>query len=191
MVHLTETERIIILTMVGFADRMRTQHKVCVLFNETYPNRQPISQSVVSKTLKRFKKTGHVKDIPQCGPPNVATNEDMRQGVLEEITDNPHTSIRQLALNFDVSTGSIQNILKKEKQHPYKPALLQELSEDDFDRRVQLCEEMMRRINDDPNFINKIIFSDEPIFYLNGKVNRHNCRYWSAENPHWAIETHI
>ncbi|XP_071056520.1 uncharacterized protein [Onthophagus taurus] len=190
MVHLTETERIIILTMFGLEDRMRTQHEVCVLFNETYPNRQPISQSVVSKTLKRFKETGHVKDIPKCGRPNVATNEDMRQGVLEEIIDNPHTSIRQLALNFDVTTGSIQNILKKEKQHPYKPALLQELSENDFDRRVQFCEEMMRRINDDLNFINKIIFSDEATFYLNGKVNRHNCRYWSAENPRWVIETH-
>lgn len=27
-------------------------------------------------------------------------------------------------------------------------------------------------------------------FFLNGEVNRHNCRYWSDTNPHWFRETH-
>lgn len=27
-------------------------------------------------------------------------------------------------------------------------------------------------------------------FFLNGQVNRHNCRYWSDTNPHWFRETH-
>jgi len=25
---------------------------------------------------------------------------------------------------------------------------------------------------------------------LNGTVNRHNCRYWADENPHWMREAH-
>jgi DNA polymerase II small subunit/DNA polymerase delta subunit B len=27
-------------------------------------------------------------------------------------------------------------------------------------------------------------------FCLNGFVNRHSCRYWSSENPHWMMEHH-
>ncbi|KYN37532.1 hypothetical protein ALC56_08094 [Trachymyrmex septentrionalis] len=26
---------------------------------------------------------------------------------------------------------------------------------------------------------------------LTGEVNRHNCRYWNNENPHWMIESHL
>ena len=67
MVHLTEKERIIILMMVGYGDRTRTQREVSTLFNEIYPHREPITQSVVSKTLKRFTETDHVRDIPRSG----------------------------------------------------------------------------------------------------------------------------
>lgn len=190
MVHLTEKERIIILMMVGYGDRRRTQHEVCTLFNEIYPNREPISQSVVSKTLKRFSETEHVRDVPKVGRPKVASNDDKKLDVLLELVDDPHSSTRQLASNHDVSKGSIHRILKKEKQHPYKPILVQALSEDDFDRRVEFCEYMMERCNNEADFVNNIIFSDEATFYLNGTVNRHNCRYWSDSNPHWMVETH-
>jgi len=29
------------------------------------------------------------------------------------------------------------------------------------------------------------MFSDEATFHNNGQLNRHNCHYWSVENPHW------
>jgi len=38
---------------------------------------------------------------------------------------------------------------KKNKWHPYKLHLVQELFEDDFDRRVQFCDFIMKMINDD------------------------------------------
>lgn len=38
-------------------------------------------------------------------------------------------------------------------------------------------------ISDDESFLHQILFSDEAIFHLNGHVNRHNCVYWSADNP--------
>ncbi|EFN82013.1 hypothetical protein EAI_17228, partial [Harpegnathos saltator] len=88
----------------------------------------------------------------------------------------------------DISQGSILNILEKHKYHPYKIVITQELMEDDFDRRIQFCEEMMNRIDD--NFLNFIVFSAEAMFQINGSVNRHNCRYWNNENPHWMSGLH-
>jgi hypothetical protein len=32
-------------------------------------------------------------------------------------------------------------------------------------------------------FAGKFVWSDEAQFKLNGTVNRHNCVYWSSENP--------
>lgn len=39
-------------------------------------------------------------------------------------------------------------------------------------------------------FFGNVIFSDEATFGLNEHVDRHNCRYWSPENLHWAQEHH-
>ncbi|KYM80582.1 hypothetical protein ALC53_08966 [Atta colombica] len=112
-----------------------------------------------------------VKDRNRQNRPTIATNPDKRLNVLLSfIEDN----------NIDLM--SVHKILKKEKFHPYKSHLAQELYKDDFDRRIEFCESMM--LNIDRSFI---IFSDEATFELTENVNQHNCRYWS-ENPDWMYE---
>lgn len=44
---------------------------------------------------------------------------------------------------------------------------------------------MMSRYVQDPNISVNIVFLDEATFTLHEQVSRHNCRYWSDENPHW------
>ena len=79
---------------------------------------------------------------------------------------------------------------REAKYHPYKVQLLHKLLEDDFDRRVQFCEQIIELNNQNLNFTRKIIFSDKATFVLNGHVNRQNCRYWATENPRWTQERH-
>ncbi|GFS79169.1 transposable element Tcb2 transposase [Trichonephila clavipes] len=40
-----------------------------------------------------------------------------------------------------------------------------------------------------PNFHKRILFSDEAHFWLNGYVNKQNCRIWSEANPPVYVET--
>ncbi|GFV44041.1 DUF4817 domain-containing protein [Trichonephila clavipes] len=40
-----------------------------------------------------------------------------------------------------------------------------------------------------PDFHNRILFTDEAHFWLNGYVNKHNCRIWSEANPQEYVET--
>jgi len=42
---------------------------------------------------------------------------------------------------------------------------MQKLSEDDFDRRIEFCEEIMQKVNKEPTFLSKI-FSGEATFEL-------------------------
>jgi len=67
--------------------------------------------------------------------------------------------------------------LKKHDYYPYKMRFIQELFEDDFDKKIEFCEEMMRRYDGNHQFFNWICFSDEATFELNGSVNRQNLRY--------------
>lgn len=108
------------------------------------------------------------------------------------LEDNPKMSLaeRKQFLPEDISKSSLHRILKQEKIKPYKLMYTQELLEDDPDRRCEFSEMMINKINNDPDFKNKILFSDESTFCLNGEVNRHNCRFWSKTNPHWMEPLH-
>ncbi|GFT93980.1 hypothetical protein TNCV_2133611 [Trichonephila clavipes] len=40
-----------------------------------------------------------------------------------------------------------------------------------------------------PDFHKRILFSDQAHFWLNGYVNKQNCRIWSEANPQVYVET--
>jgi hypothetical protein len=72
--------------------------------------------------------------------------------------------------------------------HPYRPRLVQQLNDDDPNRRIEFCEKLLAMIEEDNSILDKIIWADEAIFKLNGHVNRHNSIYWASENPRIDIE---
>jgi hypothetical protein len=77
--------------------------------------------------------------------------------------------------------------VKALKLTSYSPHLLQMLTEDDFDRRVEFSEWFMIRCEAEPDFPRRILWTDEVSFKLNGRINRHNSVYWSDSNPHEVI----
>lgn len=187
---LTETERMTILMMRGYGDRIRTYEEVSNLFNDVYPDRPPINKSVVRHTVIRFLETGSVKNRERSGRPKSATTEEKSIDSLLCVVENPHISLRKAAQYVGISTSSAHRIFHANKYHPFKIQLHQELNEDDPDRRLQYCETMMEKCLQDGNFPKRIVFSDEASFLLNGSVNRHNFRYWAQENPRWMTEAH-
>lgn len=164
MVKLTERERIEIIQMIGFGERMRTQQEVVELFNETHPGRRPISQSMVSNIESKYHNFGHVRDLPKSGRPS--KSEEDQVNVLLTIQDNPHSTLNQVASDFNMAASTVHKIVKKAKYHPYKVCLVHELNEGDFDRRIQFCEQMQELCTNNNNFVKKIIFSDEATFFF-------------------------
>lgn len=190
MVHLNEQERITLLMMLGYGDRRRTFQEACNLFNTTFPNRENISKSTVHRVFHNFERSGNVKDLPKSGRTKSSTTEDRSLDILFAVQEEPNTSVPKLALQNNISKRSVRRILKRNNMRPYKISLLQELTEDDPDRRMQFCQEIMNRNEVQEDFSERILFSDEATFSLYGFVNRHNCRYWSDVNPRWMEESH-
>ncbi len=61
------------------------------------------------------------------------------------------------------------------------------MNDDDPDRRCEFADIFLNLVDDDPSLLNRIFWTDESIFKLNGHVNRHNCVYYATENPHIVI----
>lgn len=97
---------------------------------------------------------------------NININNSLE--VLCKLIENPHVSLR------DVSS---------------KPTRVQQLLPTDYERRITFVAHMMVRLDDQPNFLEKIMWTDEARFHNNGTVNHHNNHYWSDKNPHWLNES--
>lgn len=155
------------------------------------------SRSTVLRLIKKFETTGSVMDQSRSGRPSLYNNATFQTAVLREINDNTPTSTRrissQLAINsdFNVSYSTVYKTLITMKRKPYTPRLLQELNDDDPDRRLEACQHFQQMFENDPRAVDHIIWSDEAIFKLNGQINKHNCVYWNSENLHHTLQKSV
>ena len=49
---------------------------------------------------------------------------------------------------------------------------------------MRFTDEMEAWLQRDPTLLDKLIWTDEAIFFVGGFVNKHNCHYWASTNPH-------
>ncbi|GFT61508.1 dimethylglycine dehydrogenase, mitochondrial [Trichonephila clavipes] len=63
------------------------------------------------------------------------------------------------------------------------------IHQNDHQARRRFVEWAQNKIAVVPDFHKRILFSDEAHFWLNGYVNKQNCRIWSEANPQVYVET--
>ncbi|GFW60158.1 uncharacterized protein TNCV_1842411 [Trichonephila clavipes] len=63
------------------------------------------------------------------------------------------------------------------------------IHQNDHQARRRFVEWAQNEIAVVPDFHKRILFSDEAHFWLNGYVNKQNCRSWSEANPQVYVET--
>ncbi|GFX53297.1 hypothetical protein TNCV_362901 [Trichonephila clavipes] len=63
------------------------------------------------------------------------------------------------------------------------------IHQNDHQARRRFVEWAQNEIAVVPDFHKRILFSDEVHFWLNGYVNKQNCRIWSEANPQVYVET--
>ncbi|GFW98823.1 hypothetical protein TNCV_2837841 [Trichonephila clavipes] len=63
------------------------------------------------------------------------------------------------------------------------------IHQNDHQARCRFVEWAQNEIAVVPDFHKRILFSDEAHFFLNGYVNKQNCRIWSEANPQVYVET--
>ena len=98
---------------------------------------------------------------------------------MNDVDKNPHSSLRQLKIRHNMSVTTLQRLLKKEKYHPYKMILVQELKNNDYERRLKYSDWIVKQFNDDPLFVKNTVFTDECVFSSDGQVCTQNVRYWA------------
>lgn len=143
------------------------------------------SKSTLQRLVSKFETTGSVNDqLTPVRQRNARSVENIA-AVRESVQDNPRQSIPRRAQELGLSQSSTWRILRRDLGlHPYKIQLTQELKINDHRQRRLFADWVSERLEEDPNFGRKIVFSDKAHFWMNGFVNKQNCRIWNNTNPH-------
>lgn len=172
-------ERIqIVLLMAKFENAM----EVMRCWRDFFQTEPPARQTITS-IYQKFKDTGSIADEQRSGRPRTATSKENLATVQNILENDPTTTSRVGSLQAGMSQSSFIRAAHELDFSPYRPQRVQELSDDDFDRRMEACEHMLELFNGDPRLVDKVLWSDESEFRLDGTVNRHNCVYWATANP--------
>jgi len=146
--------------------------------------------SAVSFTnvYETYRETGSVEEHPRKRARTVRTDEKIEEVKTthhESLAAGSSLSVRRGGQQAQITKTSYHRTLREDlKMYPYIPRLIHKLNEDDPDRRVEWCEAFEELCEEDPETEALVVWTDEAIFTLDGHVNRHNCVFWSEENPH-------
>jgi hypothetical protein len=65
---------------------------------------------------------------------------------------------------------------------------VQAVTPDDRVDRKEFAVTMLEKLDEDNEFLRKIMFSDEATFHISGEVNKQNVRIWGSEHSHATVE---
>lgn len=159
-----------------------------VAFAQEYPNVIPPSRQTMHALAKKFHDTGSVIDKKRSGRPKDVNTDENQETVRTFYQQAPSTSAVRASLQLHIPRTSLRRIMKDIHLKIWRPRLLHEMNEDDFDRRLEFCEWLQQQLLEDITIRDRIIWTDEATFKLNGHVNLHNAVYYSTENPHLVWE---
>ncbi|KAJ8914075.1 hypothetical protein NQ315_014269 [Exocentrus adspersus] len=174
--------------MVGvYFECMRNVTIAARVYAVQYPERRHPNRRVFLRLIHRLRTRGSVH-LPVYRRHGRGRTEENTINVLAYVSFDPHLSTRAIARDLAISQTTVRNILREHRLHLYHIVPHQSLNARDFDSRLDFCNWLLNMIQDDPELLLRILWSDEATFRSDGTVNRHNMHYWSATNPHWMQE---
>lgn len=131
----------------------------------------------------RLQSTGSFQPATREGRPSTRS-VDLEEVVIEHFDTNPRTRTRRASAILGVNHVQIWRTLREDGQHPYHFRRTQELTESDYEPRINFCRWNQSRMESDPDFSTRILWTDEASFTRSGIANIHNDHVWSHLNPH-------
>ena len=146
------------------------------------------SKSRIFDWVQKFREYGTVQNLNSKGLRDTysgrrvsARTERNIDAVRDSVGRSPKKSLQRRSQELGISRESLRHILKSDLHlYPYKIQIKQKLTEADMEKRVTMCEWFCDTIEDNPDFLDHVWFSDEAHFLLSGHVNSKNNVYWGT-----------
>jgi hypothetical protein len=160
----------------------RSTEAAALAYEEQFPERRQPNQKHFRFLVTNLLAYGSfVKPNPKTYTKN---NEARDAIIMENVRDDPTTSVRKVGEHTAIPKSSVHRTLIKHGFHPYKPRIVQGLQGNDFNRRITFSQWFITKCQQIPNFQSKVLWTDETRFTNCEIFNKHNYHCWDTENPH-------
>ena len=168
---------------VGYHDVELVKHK----FQRKY-HLGPPCRNAIMKMVNKFELTGTTENLHKfkCGRPRTARSPRNINIVQQAVTRYSKKSTRRHAKELDppISKSSIHRILRLDLHlYPYRIHMAQKLSDIDKERRLAYSQHLLNIIQQNPQWLNNVWWTDESHILLSGHVNRKNLIFWGSQKP--------
>lgn len=154
------------------------------LYAERFPNRHHPCHTLFASLDRRLRETGSLKGSHHNGARRTVRTVEFEEEVLNILGEEPAISTRSIAHQLGSAPSTVWKVAKEQLLHPYRRQKVQALLAGDFHQRTEFCNWYMQRCNQDNQFPQSVLFTDESCFSREGLFNSHNSHVWSDVNPH-------
>lgn len=130
----------------------------------------------------------HNAGYRRAGRPRINWRSEER--VIALARSFPVMGLRRIANRVGIAHMTVRRILREEGLRPYRVQQVQALQPGDYRARRNFCRWMLRKLINNPRFLENVLFSDEASFSSTSILNRQNIRIWAQRNPH-AIQQRV
>jgi len=130
---------------------------------------QALSRARVFEWFSRFKKGDlSIEDESRSGRPSSSRNDENIAKIREKLNEDRHYTIDELSEVTAVSWSSVQRILSQDLgmrrvAAKFVPRLL---TEDQRQSHLAVCQDLKRELQNDPNFLSRVITGYESWCYV-------------------------
>lgn len=155
------------------------------LYAASFPNRQLPSDKLFTRVHNRLRDVGSFTiNRRDAGRPRTVRNVGFEEQVLQMFERNPRLSTRAVSHDINYSASSVWRVLHGEGLHPFHLQKVHSLLEQDHEHRVNCARWFLQQDIFQPNFLSKVMFTDEASFTREGVFNSRNSHVWALDNPH-------
>ena len=166
-------------------------------FRREFLCRNAPSKSRNFEWVKKFREHGTLQNLNSKGITDTYSGRKVSartvrniDAVRNSVGHSPKKSLRRRSQELGISRESLRRVLKADLLHlyPYQFQIKQKLTEADMAKRVTMCEWFCDTIEDNPDVLDHVWFSDEAHFLLSGHVNSKNNVYWDTASPEEVLQ---
>lgn len=152
---------------------------------------------MIYRWVNKFRTHGTVHNLngkdtnrqSHSGRPKSSRTPHNVAAVRDSVARSPSKSVRRRSQELGINRESVRRILITDLHlYPYRIQIKQKLTSDDMRKRVIMCQWFCDKIDDVPDFLDNVWFSDEAHFLLSGHVNSKNNIFWGSTPPEFCLQ---
>jgi len=186
-----------VCTMSWTPEQRAHAFEVCILKGTVVAARRALGQEwgrrclPTVRTMKRWLgdfRAGRVPGVRSHRVRGSGLEPAVLKRIRRSVARNSNLSVRKLAQRSEARQTTVWRYLRRQLGlFPYKVELTHALKRGDQAKRQRFCRWLLGKWGS-PRFRNSLLVSNEAHFYLNGLINKQNCRVWGLEAPQAPVE---